>query len=41
MGIIVNVPNRDLARRFAKAISKSKFGYCATIEQWARIRRKG
>lgn len=36
MGIIVNVPNRGLARRFAKAISKSKFGYCTTIEQWAR-----
>ena len=36
MGIIVNVPNRGLARKFAKAISKSKFGYCTTIEQWAR-----
>ena len=36
MGIIVNVPNRGLARKFAKAISKIKFGYCTTIEQWAR-----
>lgn len=36
MGIIVNIPNRGLARKFAKAISKSKFGYCTTITQWAR-----
>lgn len=35
MGIIANIPNRGLARKFAKVISKSKFNYCETIKQWA------